>query len=216
MRNLVGRGGAVILAMVLTASVAEAQIANQPVYVSPKHGKGLSFAFDYGKGLNDSSGKLSAYGGRATLGLGFITVMAGASSVSSGSGAGSELSYGGTASINIISAPLVPVGVSVFGGYGTVKINNVRQNSYPIGAAFAVRPPTAGIGIEIWAAPRVDIKNAASTTATNFGISGGVNLDLPIGLGIHAAVDYVAVSNAAPLLLGVGAHYKFTIPGLGI
>ncbi len=216
MRNQVLCGTALALAIVLGVSAGEAQIANQPVYVSPKHGTGLSVAFDYGKGLNDSSGKLNAYGGRATLGLGFVTVSAGASSVSLGSGAGSEWSYGANLSVNIVSAPLVPVGVSVFGGFGTISVSGNSQKSYPVGAAFAVRPPTAGIGIEIWAAPRVDIKNAASTTATNFGISGGINLDLPIGLGIHAAVDYVVVSDAAPLLLGAGAHYKFTIPGLGI
>ena len=151
-----------------------------------------------------------------TLGLGFITVGAGASSVNLGSGAGSEWSYGANLSVNIVSAPLVPVGVSVFAGFGTISVAGNSQNSYPVGAAIAVKPPTAGVGIEIWAAPRVDIKNAAATTATNFGISGGVNLDLPIGLGIHVALDYVAVSDAAPLLLGLGAQYKFVIPGLGL
>ena len=216
MRNVFVRVCALAVAMTMTASLAEAQITNQPVYVSPKHGTGLSLAFDYGKGLNDSSGKLNAYGGRATLGIGFVTIGAGASSISLGSGAGSEMSYGATASINIVSAPLVPVGGSVFGGFGTVSVAGNSQNSYPVGAAIAVKPPTAGLGIEIWAAPRVDIKNASSTTATNFGISGGVNLDLPIGLGIHLALDYVAVSDAAPLLLGAGAQYKFIIPGLGI
>ena len=104
----------------------------------------------------------------------------------------------------------------MFAGYGSVSLNGTSVKSYPIGAAISVKPPTPSIGIEIWAAPRVDIKNAVGSTNTNFGISGGINLDLPIGIGLHGALDYVAVSNAAPMLLGVGAHYKFTIPGLGL
>ena len=66
------KGLTLVLSGVLlaVATVAEAQIPNQPVYLSPKHGTGLSVAFDYGKGLNDNSGKFKAYGGRATLGLG--------------------------------------------------------------------------------------------------------------------------------------------------
>ncbi|MEE8133432.1 MAG: hypothetical protein V3T56_00145 [Gemmatimonadales bacterium] len=214
-KHVVRTLGAVVI-MMGVASSANAQVFNQPVYLSPKHGMGLSLAFDYGRGMNVDSDKLNAYGGRATLGLPFVTVSAAASSVNLGSGSGSEFSWGATASINIISAPLVPVGVSVFAGYGRIADGGTAQRSYPIGAAISVKPPTPGLGIEIWAAPRVDIKNALGSTATNFGISGGLNLDLPIGFGIHGAVDYVAGENLKPLILGLGLQYKFAIPGLGL
>ncbi len=225
-RSSVGLGGA-LLAIAVTASSAAGQIANQPVYVSPKHGTGLSINFDYGKGLNTESRKLNAIGGRATLGLGFISVSAGASSVDLG--ASSEISFGGNVEVNVFNAPLVPVGVSVFGGFGTIDRGAGSERSFPVGAAIAVKPPTPGLGIELWAAPRLNIVNVESSgfggggTETDFGISGGVNLSQPTGLGIHVALDFVSVgdtdgdgSNDNPLIFGLGAHYKFTIPGLGM
>ena len=52
----------------------------------------------------------------------------------------------------------------------------------------------------------------ASTTETDFGASAGVGLTMPSGLGIHAALDLLAVSvEGAPgteqLRFGIGAHY---------
>ena len=61
----------------------------------------------------------------------------------------------------------------------------------------------------------MNIVNDGTDTDTDFAISGGVNLDLPMGLGIHAALDYIAKDNAETLL-GAGLHYKFAIPGLGL
>ena len=216
MRGTTVRFAVLTLVLGVFVSPAAGQVSNQPVYLSPKHGMGLSLAFDYGRGINDDSGELNAYGGRVTLGLPFVTVSAAASSVNLGSGAGSEFSWGANLSINIISAPLVPVGLSIFAGYGRISVAGTAQRNYPIGAAISVKPPTPGIGIEVWAAPRVDIRNSLGITATNFGISGGLNLDLPIGFGIHGAVDYIAGENIKPLVLGLGLQYKFSIPGLGI
>lgn len=229
-RSSVGLGGA-LLAIAVTASPAAGQIANQPVYISPKHGTGLSLALDFGKGLNDNSTKLNAYGGHVTLGLGFITVSAGAASVSNANltAGDSEISVGGTVQVKVFDAPLAPVGVSIFGGFGTIDRGGGSIKSFPVGAAVAVKLPTPGLGIELWAAPRLNIVNVESSglggggTETDVGISGGVNLSLPTGLGIHVALDFVSVgdtdgdgSNDNPLILGVGAHYKFAIPGLGM
>jgi len=213
MRQHIARWSAVAVLTVVVATAANAQVFNQPVYVSPKHGTGLSIAFDYGKGLNTNSGKLKAYGGRATLGFAMINVSAGVSSVDLG--ATSEISYGALASVNVISAPLVPIGISIFGGFGTIDPGGGSIKNYPIGVAIAVKPPTPGLGIEIWAAPRVNIVNDGTDTDTDFAVSGGLNLDLPMGLGIHAALDYVAKDNEE-LLFGAGLHYKFVIPGLGL
>ncbi len=207
------RLGIAIALLAIGPSTVTAQITNQPVYVWPKHGTGLSINFDYGRGLNTNSGELNAFGGRATLGLGPITVSAGASSVDLGPS--SEISFGGNASFNVLSAPLLPVGVAIFAGFGTIDPGTGSIKSYPIGAAISVKPPTPAIGIELWAAPRVNIVNDGTDTETSFAVSGGANLDLPIGIGIHAALDYVSKDNEE-LLLGAGLHYKFTIPGLGL
>ena len=68
-KHLVRTLGAVAI-MMGVASSANAQVFNQPVYLSPKHGMGLSLAFDYGRGMNVDSDELNAYGGRATLVVG--------------------------------------------------------------------------------------------------------------------------------------------------
>ena len=51
-------------------------------------------------------------------------------------------------------------------------------------------------------------------TETNFGLSGGVELNFLNGLGLHAAYDAVFTDGATPGVFGVGAHFAFRTPGL--
>jgi hypothetical protein len=65
----------------------------------------------------------------------------------------------------------------------------------------------------------VDIVRAsaggASTTDTNFGLSGGLEFNLLNGFGIQAAYDRVFAKDVAdPATFGLGAHYTFRVPGL--
>jgi hypothetical protein len=50
------------------------------------------------------------------------------------------------------------------------------------------------------------VSNGTSATSTDFGVSGGVALTLPSGLGFHTALDLLAADENA-WLIGVGAHY---------
>jgi len=61
------------------AAPARAQWAGMPVWNSPKGGTGVTINGDFGK-PNADLGKGSAFGGRATLGLGSLSVTAGMSS----------------------------------------------------------------------------------------------------------------------------------------
>ena len=51
-------------------------------------------------------------------------------------------------------------------------------------------------------------------TDTNFGLSGGVELNLLNGLGLHAAYDRVFADGGDPSVFAIGAHYNFRVPGL--
>jgi hypothetical protein len=95
----------------------------------------------------------------------------------------------------------------------------------------SIKPPTPGLSVELWGAPRIQfnaVKAAGSSRAqAGIGASGGINFGLPTGLGLHAALDYTRLSAKASagtgsltlpetqaMVLGVGLHYTFTIPGL--
>jgi hypothetical protein len=54
--------------------------------------------------------------------------------------------------------------------------------------------------------------------ASGFRVSAGVNFNLLLGLGVHAAVDWGQVpaklkpSKPSALIIGVGAHFYFHLP----
>lgn len=90
---------------------------------------------------------------------------------------------------------------------------------FPIGVGFALVIPNPMLSIHPWLAPRVDISyrkaGGASNTETNFGLSGGLELNLLNGFGVQAAYDRVFASDVAdPGTFGIGAHYAFRVPGL--
>ncbi len=215
-----------VTALGLLASPALAQMIGNPVYFSPKQGVGLTIAGDYGRGLNNGSGKMNYFGGRATLGLPMFAVTVGGGSAKP-SGGTSLTSFGGDVGVTVIKGPMVPVTVSLQGGaaYNSLTIGTAKTKTIhaPLGAALAFNVKSPGASIEPWVAPRVDINRvsatigtvSASTTTTKIGASGGVNVGLPSGLGFHAALDYVNVSGGSPLTVGAGVHYTIKIPSLG-
>lgn len=240
-RSAGARGARTVACALLLAVLAAPAVAQQHgnvVYVSPKHGTGLSIMGDFARGLNDASFKTNYFGGRAILGLPLLTVSAGVGVVNTDDaldpGGESEITFGGLASLNVISAPLMPVAVAIFAGAGYLKESATGPGSdettinVPVGAAIAFSVPSPSVSVEPWIAPRLHISrvsNGTSNTDSNFGVSGGVNIGLPNGLGFHAAFDYVAVSSdlpgvsssdVSPFIVGVGVHYKFSVPGLGM
>ncbi len=210
-----------VLAVLVLSPTAAAQMIGNPVYYAPKHGMGLTIAGDYGRGINEASGKGNYFGGRAILGLPFVTVSAGLGSVSDQGAGERELSYGATAALNILDIPLVPVGVALQGGAGIMSLGpDASLLHVPIGVAVGLKPPAVGLGVEGWVAPRIDIMRQSlggqSDTDVRVGASAGINVRIS-GLGVHAALDYIRISgtDTSPLMLGVGVHYKLSIPILG-
>jgi len=89
---------------------------------------------------------------------------------------------------------------------------------FPIGLGLALTIPNPVLAIRPWIAPRVDVVKLSggglSNTETNFGLGGGVELNLLNGFGLHAAYDRVFLDGGDPSVFGLGAHYAFRIPGL--
>jgi hypothetical protein len=233
----------VALAACALARPAAAQLAATPVYFSPKQPVGLTLALDFGSTLNlkydgvKQTEKPNNLGARALLGLPFITLGVGVGSYNPDvTGADKAVQFMGSAALKLFSPPLVPIGLSLQAGAGYLKQgpagSEVKAISVPVGIGVAIKPPTPGLSVEVWGAPRlqfnaVSVTGGGSRAQAGIGASGGVNLGMPMGLGLHVAADYTKMSAKASagtggltlpqtqtLVLGVGLHYTFTIPGL--
>ncbi|MCH7875631.1 MAG: hypothetical protein IH965_10085 [Gemmatimonadetes bacterium] len=229
--KVVSRFAVAALALGLVAGTAAAQFTNQPVYFSPAGGVGLTIAGNVGLGVNDDAKPVLgetplAYGGQATLGLPSFAITAGFAIFDPG-GAGSETesNFVGNVAFKLPLPPTAPVSVSLQAGVGYISPTGFSQVSIPIGVGIALNVATPGVSVEPWVAPRVhivstsfDIAGVDSQTDVGFGVSGGLNLTLPVGFGGHVAVDWMTIGDPSvkPLLIGGGLHYRIAIPSLGM
>lgn len=220
----------VVLALTLGAAPLRAQNAGLPVYnIGVPRGIGI-----YGEvGFpNAARGKGTAYGATGRAGFGPLGATATLSSYNPSGPGGSDVSVGGTLNYKLLGGPLVPLSVTLQGGVSYVKASQgsfvtpaggtgseTNVYHFPIGVGFALVIPNPVLAIHPWLAPRLDIsrttQGGASNTETNFGLSGGLELNLLNGFGIQAAYDRVFAKDVAdPATFGIGAHYTFRVPGL--
>ncbi len=223
MRRLFGVIAIVALAMGLVAELASAQLTGNPVYaINPQ--VGVTLNGDFGRGINDESGKTNYLGGRIVLGVPMLSFWVGGGLWDSRiAGAETEVTLGGGAALNLIKAPLLPVALSLQVGAGTMSCGtDCSTLTVVAGPALRINVPTPGVGIEPWVMPRVHVSRATvmgnSGTETGFGASGGININLPMGLGFHAVVDMLAIGDPSmtPVTAGAGLHYTIAVPSLGL
>ncbi len=205
---------------------AEAQVRGIPVYNSGVS-TGLTLAGEFGV-PNTVSGGGVAYGGSARLGFGPLGVTAMAVESNPKGVGGNFLSLGATGNLKLLGGPLIPLSVTLQGGVGYAKNPLVAQPSgttgditelrFPIGLGIAMSLPNPVLAIKPWLAPRVDIVRAsaqgASATKAAFAISGGVELNLLSGIGIHAGYDWSRRDGVTYGTFGAGLHYGLRVPGL--
>lgn len=211
------------LPLVLLARAAAAQVAGIPVYYNAGGGTGFSLAANVGKPNSDAGGGAAyALTGALALNRLYLTASVGAYNPSGSTGA--ENTFGGTASLRIFGGLLMPVSVAVQGGVGVRNeaggVTDSTETEIPIGVAIAPSVPL--FPIKPWIAPRVQLSrrsgSGSSTNATSVGLSAGVNFNMLLGLGVHAAVDIQKVSSKldpdepTAVILGVGAHFNFRVP----
>jgi hypothetical protein len=202
------------LCLAAVAVPVEAQLWFFPDYAAPSaYGMPASFvAATYGRGMNDASGKLDAYGavvGRSGLGDRF-TVMAGLGMIDD---VDSEWTFGGAVSADLLSGG-GNAQVSIQGGIGYLGIDvggeTLSSMRFPIGVALKTRMEGPTATVTPWVMPRLNISRISfmgeSESETDFGASGGFSVTLPGGFGVHTALDLLA-ANSNIWQLGVGVHY---------
>jgi hypothetical protein len=220
------RARVVLTALVLTvgAPPLAAQVPGIPVY---NHGvpRGIGIYGDVGF-PNDEAGGGTAFAATGRAGFGAFGATAIVSVLDGEGAAGSDVSVGATANYRLIGGPLVPLAVALQAGVGYAKPESgflpgdeVTQWRFPVGVGFALTIPNPALAIRPWLAPRVDIVRISpdggeSETETNFGLSGGIELNLLTGLGVHAAYDAIFADGGTPGVFGIGLHYNFRVPGL--
>jgi opacity protein-like surface antigen len=221
----------VIGLLALAAGSAAAQWTGMPVWNSPKSGSGLTISGDYGVvGTATDSSRLTAlkgnaFGGRASLGLGPLTLTAGVASFKSDSLNSRTTTYGGQVALRLIGGSLLPVAVNLQGGVagsgsvtsgGPTNLPSLTRATAAVG--ISVPLPTPGVSIEPYFSPgirfthRSDATTGASTNQTKFGFAVGANFGFSGPFGIHAAYDYEKTDTGNLATFGVGAHLGFHLP----
>ena len=216
-------GIALAAALAGVAPCAAAQVRGIPVY-NAGIPRGIGLYGDVGF-PNDEAGGGTGYAVTGRAGFGLFGATAMLSSYNPDGPGDSDLSVGATLNYRIFGGPLVPLAVTLQGGIGYAKPEDatlpdldVTQLRFPIGVGFALTIPNPVLAIKPWLAPRIDIvrtslEDADAETDSEFGLSGGIELNTLGGFGLHATYDAI-FADGTPGVFGVGAHYTFRVPGL--
>jgi hypothetical protein len=214
--------GALAIGLALGPSRAVAQVRGIPVYNSGI-ASGIAIYGDVGF-PNADAGKGTAFAVSGRAGFGPLGASAILSTFNPDGPTGSDVSVGATLDYKIFGGPLIPLSATLQGGIGYSKPDtgllpgNDTELRFPVGLGLALTIPNPALAIRPWIAPRLDIIRSSgggsSNTETNFGLGGGLELNLLNGFGLHAAYDRVFTDGGDPSVFGIGAHYAFRIPGL--
>jgi len=217
--------GVALVVSLAAAPAAAAQVVGLPV-INAGVTRGLGLSFDYGK-PNDVAGGGFALGATAGLGFGPLGVTARLSRLDTDL---EELwSPGATVNYKVVGGPLIPLAVTLQAGAGyaspdfacaTPGACDISEWRFPIGLGVSFTIPNPALAIKPWIAPRIDVtrRSAYGTfdaeTDSEFAVSGGVELNMLTGLGLHAAYDWTKRDGGNPGIFSAGLHYNFRIPGL--
>jgi len=198
--------------MVASSTDAQAQLTNMPTYAVPSSfGMPASFfSVDYGRGLNETSGKQNAFGvayGRTGI-ADRVGIVIGADMVTYDPD--SKYSFGGNVGFDLLGSD-ADVQIGIQGGVGYISLaDEVSSTNVPIGVAVQGQEAGDSANFGWWFMPRLQYTRASAfgftDSNTDFGASGGVGITMSSGLGIHVAVDLLAADESI-WGGGVGVHY---------
>lgn len=221
-----------IFAAAILSTQTAAQLAGNPVYaVTPS--TGITLSADYGRGLKgDESPRTDFFGGRLVVGLPAVSFWVGGGAYDSRVPRSDlEITMGGGAAVNFLKSPVLPVSLSLQVGGGTVPCGaGCTSISAYAGPAIKFNIVGAVDIFQPWLMPRVHATrfsmSGANVNQIGFGGSGGFNINLPFGLGLHAVFDYstfeettsgaIVAQKRYPLVVGGGLHYYLKVPGFGV
>src|SRR2546428_1767707 len=116
----------VAVSAVLVAAPAAAQWTGMPVWNDPKGGTGITISGDYGK-PNDNYRGGNAWGGRAALGVGTVTLTAGVATYKPEGSSDAPTAVGGQAAFRVIGGRPLPFAPHPPAGAGPPPQNTPPQ-----------------------------------------------------------------------------------------
>lgn len=193
-------------ALVAAAPLAiHAQVRGLPVFNQGVSTGGVA-ALDIGF-ANEAAGDGTTIGASATAGMGPVAVTAG---ISVGTVADHTVwSPGVNVGVRVLGGGLVPFGVSLHAGVAQWSRGIVTTTHIPLALGLSGGIPIPGFTIRPWLAPRLDYLSTtfenSETSATEFAMSGGIEVALLNGFTIRTAYDRVFVEGDPGVLsVGVG------------
>jgi len=195
-----------------TSSAVEAQLTNFPHYAVPSaFGTPASFfSLDFGRGLNEMSGKQNAFGvayGRTGI-ADRVGITIGAGMVNYDPDA--KYTFGGNVAVDILGADS-DTQIAVQGGVGYISLaDQVSSTNIPIGVAVKGMQAGESMNFGWWFMPRLDYTRAKvgglTGSNTDLGASAGASITAPGGFGVHLAIDLLAADQSV-WGGGIGVHY---------
>jgi hypothetical protein len=211
-----------VLALGVFATATSAQTVGNVVW-GALPGNGVTISGDWGMGINDDAkilGESAMYaGGRVGYSAQMFTIYgAGAYYPIGVEGVDGEVAFGGGVAVHVINKAEMPVSVSVQGGAGYVKSGDDTRLDFVGGPVIVINVPSTSVAVKPWVMPRVHyVKITDIDGEFGFGASGGLSVDLPMGVGFHAGVDWFTIGDPSikPLTVGAGIHYTIKLPAGG-
>lgn len=205
----------VLAAAMLAAAPVAAQSLGMPNWSNPKGGTGVTISGDLAM-PNADLGKGTAFGARASVGIGTLTLTGGLASWKPKGQPDSYTSFGADAAFRVIGGSLLPVAVSLNAGVGRTGEANGDSAlvRFGLGGAISVNVPTPGLSIE----PYLAVNNrwykfsGVSGTESNIGWTLGANVGLGM-MGLHVAYDSESFgAGTTGGIIGIGVHFTLKAP----
>ena len=188
----------IAVAALLVATPAMGQLLNYPITALPAGDAdgATSIGAGWGRGLNEDSGKLNAFGVGITRAAETVSYsVAGVYVNSSDIGLGGRLAYNGLAE-----------NIGIQGGIEWKSPDAGTQMNFPIGISFSGGSESVTYSVM----PRVQFTrtsaSSATTTDTDFGASAGIGFVTEGGVGLALSGDWL--SGTSSILVGAAVYYQ--------
>ena len=182
----------------LVATPAMGQLTNYPVTVLPAGDAdgATSIGAGWGRGLNEDSGKLNAFGAAITRAAETVSYQFAGVYVNS-----SDIALRGTLAYNALAE-----NIGIQGGIEWKSPDAGTQMNFPIGISFSGGSESVTYSVM----PRVQFTrtsaSSATTTDTDFGASAGIGFVTEGGVGLALSGDWV--SGTSSILVGAAVYYQ--------
>ena len=189
----------IAVAALLVATPAMGPLLNYPIVALPAGDAdgATSIGAGWGRGLNEDSGKLNAFGAAITRAAETVSYQLAGAYVNS-----SDIALKGTLAYHALAE-----NIGIQGGIEWKSPDAGTQLNLPIGISFSGASESGSVSYSVM--PRVQFTRTSGTTTTtetDFGASAGIGFVTEGGVGLALSGDWV--SGTSSILVGAAVYYQ--------